>query len=315
MFAVDFEKQIKPLLESRCISCHGAKKDKGDLRLDTLEHALKGGEGGPAIVLGNPAKSLLIEKIILPHDHDDIMPPKGKPLSKLQIGHLQEWIKSGSKWPKGLSLKSITKAKTPQKKIDTEKFKKLQRYRLLVADGSKQRIAIINKQGEIEWEHKIRQIHDLQYLANGNVLFQTSFHHLIEIDPTTNKTIWSYDSGKMNGNAGKRVEVHAFQRLKNGLTMIAESGPARIIEVDNNGKIVKNIKLKVNKPHPHTDTRLARKLANGHYLVSHEGDGFVREYDPNGNVTWEYEVPMFDKSLIAATAKAPGAIKPLLVCA
>jgi len=75
--------------------------------------------------------------------------------------------------------------------------------------------------------------------------------------------------------------------------MIAESGPARIIEVDKDGKIQHEIKLKVTHPATHSDTRLARKLANGHYLVAHESDGAVREYDAAGRVVWEYEVPLF----------------------
>ena len=77
--------------------------------------------------------------------------------------------------------------------------------------------------------------------------------------------------------------------------MIVESGPGRIIEVDRDGKIKKQFKLKVDNPHPHTDTRLARKLDNGHYLACHERDGAVREYDADGKVVWEYDVPMFDK--------------------
>lgn len=78
--------------------------------------------------------------------------------------------------------------------------------------------------------------------------------------------------------------------------MIAESGPARIIEVDRDGVIHKEIKLKVDNPNPHRDTRLARKLDSGNYLVCHEGDGAVREYDgESGKVVWEYAVPMFGK--------------------
>jgi len=107
--------------------------------------------------------------------------------------------------------------------------------------------------------------------------------------------VWEYDAGKMNGNEGKRVEVHAFQRLDNGLTMIAESGTARIIEVDKTGGIQHEIKLKVNHPSTHSDTRLVRKIANGHYLVAHESDGAVREYDGDGKIVWEYEVPLFDQ--------------------
>jgi hypothetical protein len=78
--------------------------------------------------------------------------------------------------------------------------------------------------------------------------------------------------------------------------MIAESGVARIIEVNRQGTLLKQIKLKVDHPHPHTDTRLVRKLATGNYLVCHEGDGIVREYDgESGKVVWEYEVPLFGR--------------------
>jgi outer membrane protein assembly factor BamB len=77
--------------------------------------------------------------------------------------------------------------------------------------------------------------------------------------------------------------------------MIAESGPARIIEVDRSGELIAEVKLKVDHPHPHTDTRLARKISTGTYLVCHEADGMVREYKANGTVIWEYEVPMFGK--------------------
>jgi hypothetical protein len=99
----------------------------------------------------------------------------------------------------------------------------------------------------------------------------------------------------MNGNEGKRVEVHAFQRLPGGRTMIVESGPARILEVDQEGKVQREIKLKVNHPNPHSDTRLVRKIAGGNYLVAHESDGFVREYDAAGRIVWDYEVPLFGK--------------------
>ncbi len=115
------------------------------------------------------------------------------------------------------------------------------------------------------------------------------------MDPKSGKVVWEYDSGKANGNAGKQLEVHAFQRLSNGNTMIAESGVSRIIEVDREGKLVHQMPLKVSAPHPHRDTRLVRKLDSGNYLVCHEGDGVVREYKPSGEVAWEYAVPLFDK--------------------
>ncbi|MEE2706133.1 MAG: PQQ-binding-like beta-propeller repeat protein, partial [Planctomycetota bacterium] len=68
------------------------------------------------------------------------------------------------------------------------------------------------------------------------------------------------------------------------------------IEVNRKGEIQQQVKLKIGKPHPHRDTRLARKLASGNYLVCHEGDGVVREYDgKSGEVVWEFPIPLFDK--------------------
>jgi outer membrane protein assembly factor BamB len=107
--------------------------------------------------------------------------------------------------------------------------------------------------------------------------------------------VWSYDAGAQNGNAGKRVEVHALQALADGRVLIAESGPARLLEVDRDGSVRATIPLTVKNPDAHRDTRLARKLANGHYLVCHEGDGAVREYDAEGKVAWEFAVPMSGK--------------------
>jgi len=168
-------------------------------------------------------------------------------------------------------------------------------HRFITADSSKGRIAIIGTDGKTEWEDRIGPLHDLQVLADGHVLFQTSWTHLVEVDPQTKQIVWEYDSGKQNGNEGRRVEVHAFQRLENGVTMIAESGVSRIIEVGRDGKLLRQVKLKVSKPDAHRDTRLVRKLENGSYLVAHEGDGLVREYDANGKTIWEYNVPLFDK--------------------
>src|ERR1041384_6671302 len=126
--------------------------------------------------------------------------------------------------------------------------------RVLAADDSTQRLAIVAADGSLEWEIKISAIHDAWVLPNGNVLFQQGWTKILEVTPDK-KTVWEYDAAKMNGNEGKRVEVHAFQRLDNGLTMIAESGRARIIEVDKEGKMQREVKLKVNNPNPHSDTR------------------------------------------------------------
>lgn len=164
-------------------------------------------------------------------------------------------------------------------------------HRVLAADRSTGKVALIDAAGQVAWEFPNKHdVHDLQVLPGGNILLPLSHTEIAEVTPEK-KIVWRYRSHPKPGYKG-RIEVHAFQRLADGRTMIAESGNARIIEVDRAGKIVHQIPLQVDHPHPHRDTRMARKLENGHYLVCHEADGCVREYDRNGKVVWEYRLDL-----------------------
>lgn len=95
---ITFDKDIKPIFEKSCFKCHGPEKKKGDLRVDTLEATLKGGENGPNVVKGNSAKSTLVHSIARLNE-DEAMPPEGKgdPLTKEQIGLVRAWIDQGAK--------------------------------------------------------------------------------------------------------------------------------------------------------------------------------------------------------------------------
>ena len=93
-----FDKDIKPIFEKACFECHGDKKQKGKLRLDSLAATLKGGENGKAVVVGKSADSALV-KAVARLVEDDAMPPegKGKPLTAEQIGLIRAWIDQGAK--------------------------------------------------------------------------------------------------------------------------------------------------------------------------------------------------------------------------
>ncbi|HYF36959.1 MAG TPA: PSD1 and planctomycete cytochrome C domain-containing protein [Prosthecobacter sp.] len=94
-----FEKQVRPVLIARCYECHSVeKKVKGGLALDTREGTLKGGDTGPALVSGDPDKSLLIEAVRY-KNQDMQMPPKGK-LEAAEIQVLEEWVKRGAPDPR-----------------------------------------------------------------------------------------------------------------------------------------------------------------------------------------------------------------------
>jgi Protein of unknown function (DUF1553)/Protein of unknown function (DUF1549)/Planctomycete cytochrome C len=107
--AVDFVKEVQPVLEQRCLECHNPDKVKGELLMDTLANIVKGGESGASIVAGKSAESELVKRIILPKAHDDIMPPKGAPLTGAEIASIKGWIDDGAKIPEGVVLKPVSK--------------------------------------------------------------------------------------------------------------------------------------------------------------------------------------------------------------
>lgn len=80
----DYAQVIQPLFDAHCVSCHGPKKEKGKLRLDSLEATLKGGKN-PTFVIGKPNSSMLLARVFLDRTAGDVMPPKAeKPLTERQ---------------------------------------------------------------------------------------------------------------------------------------------------------------------------------------------------------------------------------------
>jgi cytochrome c553 len=93
----DFEKHIRPILIDRCAECHGPETQWGELRVDTLENLLAGGEHGPALVPGKPESSLMI--LAIERTGELKMPPEN-PLSEQEVALLKRWILQGAYWPK-----------------------------------------------------------------------------------------------------------------------------------------------------------------------------------------------------------------------
>ena len=99
-----FESRIRPVLVERCIECHGAKKQKGGLRLDSREEWMKGGESGAAIVPGDLETSVLIQAVRYT-DADLKMPPekKGGQLSAQEVADFEAWVKAGAPAPRNVA--------------------------------------------------------------------------------------------------------------------------------------------------------------------------------------------------------------------
>lgn len=120
---IDFEEKIKPILEEKCYRCHDEEKVEGDLRLDSPEGILAGGEGGVIIVPGKPNESLMYVLTTYPKDDPDYMPQKGKGLTRAQQGLLKAWIEEGALFGAGFvhTPKNKVKSKFSDTDLDTSR--------------------------------------------------------------------------------------------------------------------------------------------------------------------------------------------------
>ena len=96
--AVDYARDIEPILHERCYLCHGAQQQMSGLRLDSREAAFKGGATGAVIVPGDPTESKLVARISSSSDGFR-MPPGGEPLSASETSLISAWIAGGAVWP------------------------------------------------------------------------------------------------------------------------------------------------------------------------------------------------------------------------
>ena len=96
---VTFDADIKAILEKTCFECHGEKKQKGELRLDSREAAIAGSEHGPVFEIGKSLESVLVTNVSRVGIEDDWMPPidKGDPLTLEEVALIRAWIDQGAK--------------------------------------------------------------------------------------------------------------------------------------------------------------------------------------------------------------------------
>ena len=97
--SVEYQKDIRPILQQRCYACHSRLKQKSNLRLDAGALILKGGKEGAAVTPGDSAASLLLKRVSSA-DESERMPSEGRPLSAEQITLLKRWIDEGARYPR-----------------------------------------------------------------------------------------------------------------------------------------------------------------------------------------------------------------------
>lgn len=135
---MQFVRDIQPILEQNCVSCHNGEKTKGDLNMTTLALTLKGGENGTALVPFDPEASPLFTLANLKEDDDDLMPPvkSGGPLKPEVKEKLRLWVKQGAPWPEGVVL--VPKAKAEDRPPSPDNIELTGKIRELIVAGSKE---------------------------------------------------------------------------------------------------------------------------------------------------------------------------------
>lgn len=117
-----FLERVKPVFDTKCLACHGPEKQKGSYRLDQKALALKGGGSEQtAIKPGDPMASHLVRLILLPPDHDDVMPPAGKgSLTPEEVMAIIRWVQQGAQFPeRAADLATVEKpASTPPPTVE-----------------------------------------------------------------------------------------------------------------------------------------------------------------------------------------------------
>ncbi|MFC5454882.1 DUF1553 domain-containing protein [Prosthecobacter fluviatilis] len=117
--AVDFVRDVRPIFQQHCYSCHGEKKQKSGLRLDIKSEAFKGGDKHAPDIISGKAKDSPLIHFIITDDEDELMPPKGK-ISSKEIETLTTWINEGAPWPDGIDLAKL------ENRLDHWSFKPIQ---------------------------------------------------------------------------------------------------------------------------------------------------------------------------------------------
>ena len=135
---------------------------------------------------------------------------------------------------------------------------------------------LVGEDGQVKWR-TAGKARDAFVLANGNVL--TTINNQAKEITAEGKVVWSYKLGGGNKELGTAV------RLKNGNTLVVERGAQpRLLEVTAEGAIAVTVPLQPESNNVHLQTRMARKLPNGNYLVPHLLAFAVKEYQPDGTV-------------------------------
>lgn len=283
---VDFDKQVQPILDNKCTTCHSGSNRKGRLDLSSYEAIQKGGKNGVAIVAGKPADSLLIK--LCGKTQKPTMPPEeDEPLTPDELAVLTAWIKQGAKGPVGTGTRVATTVKLSRlsSRIKPVLALGLTTDKKTIAVGRGANVALYSADkgellktlvdanlkddaGKPIGQSQLDLVQSLLFSQDGTRLYVGGYQEV---------TIWETSSGKLlHKLTGFADRVAALDLSPDG-KLLAVAGGAPTME----GELVL-IDLATNKPirkwnAPHSDTVFGVRFSpDGRMLASAGADKFVK---------------------------------------
>lgn len=149
-------------------------------------------------------------------------------------------------------------------------------FSFICAGSGGNAVYIIDHNGEIEWEYPTGgECNDVWMLRNGNIIF--SFKNGCKEVTRDKEVVWTF-------NAPEKTEIQTVSPLRNGYLTAINGTPAKILELDCDGKVVKSIEINTGVSKPHAQFRQVRKTPQGTYLFGLMGTKEVREVNDKGEV-------------------------------
>lgn len=149
-------------------------------------------------------------------------------------------------------------------------------------DNGHNKVLVVDASGAITWEYPAAHGQDVWALPNGNLLFNHS-RGILEVT-REKQVVWEYRSPD-------GTEIHNCQPLPDGGVFCCENGTRRLLEWDRQRQLRKELVIKTTTANVHGQFRVARKLADGHYLVAYTGENAVVEFDAEGREVRRIKVP------------------------
>jgi hypothetical protein len=227
-YAVDFAKEILPIFEDKCYRCHGEEKVKGELRLDSPEAIMAGGEYGDVLVPGDPNESSLYVLTTYPKDDPDYMPQKGKGLSSNEQKLLKQWISDGASFGE-----SFVHGPNPKVKSKFEEANPVNERKYTIREDAVETVARLHESGlQVDTVNHDASRFEINYTYAERTAGSFDFGMLADLGDTLVKLTLAR-TDVTDGDLAGIVDYSNIEHLDLGRTGVGDAAIEHIDKLEN----------------------------------------------------------------------------------